>query len=92
MPSDLSTVRAVEPQPPAAEGLPNTSDQDNSGVEPVDHGLWTEDETMDENNKWLTKGTVGPGLRARLEHFTEPGPVARHVLNRECASFGSCKL
>ena len=47
---------------------------------------------MNENNKWPTEGAVAPGLRAKLEPFTEPGPVARNVLNRECASYGSCKL
>ena len=34
---DLITVRTVEPQPPAAEELPQMSDQDDSVVEPVDH-------------------------------------------------------
>ena len=67
-------------------------------VEPVDHGVWTEDaamgedKTMDENRRWLYEGVVTPALRARLQYFTEPGPVARHVLNRKCASCGSCKL
>ena len=98
MPTDLPTVRAVEPHQPAAEDLPHMPDQDDCGVEPEDHGLWTEDatmdedETLDENYRWLHEGAVAPALRARVKHFTEPGPVARHVLNLECASCGSCKL
>ena len=38
----------MEPQPPAADVLPQMSDQDDSGVESVDHVLVTEDATMDE--------------------------------------------
>ena len=45
-----------------------------------------------ENRRWLSTGDVTPALRARLERFTEPGPVPRHVLKRECASCGSCQI
>ena len=88
----------MEPQPPAAEVLPQMSDQDDSGVESVDHVLVTEDatmdeeETLDENYRWLYEGAVAPALQASLEHFTEPVTVARYVLNRDPPSCGSCTL
>ena len=85
--ADLPTVRAVEPQPPAAEDIPHMSDEDHLGVELVDQGLWTEGSSRNQNAALIHKGTVAPALQAKLGHFTEPGPLPRHVLNRECASW-----
>ena len=62
------------------------SDEDHLGVELVDQGLWTEGSSRNQNAALIHKGTVAPALQAKLGHFTEPGPLPRHVLNRECAS------
>ena len=107
LPPDLPVASAVEPQPPAIQLIEDVQCQEQEGQTGEDNtltdltpfhldGTMEEDEvsraSVAENKRFLSTGHVGPVLRQKLERFTEPCPVPRHRLHKECQACNKCAI
>ena len=95
----------VEPQPPAIQLIadiqcPGQEGQNEEGITLTDitpfplDGSMEEDEvsraSVVENRRFLSTGEASPAFRARLERFTESGPIPRHRLHKEFQTCNKC--
>ena len=83
LPPEIPVAVAIEPQQSALQQLDDPQCPQRSS--------WPEENAqVAENEHFQHTGEVRPGLRERLERFTEPGLAPRHQLKKECHQCKNC--